>query len=550
MNSTPCAFATSFSEEMDLRSLKFGTVDIFSESPETIFNYGSLNFDSQDTLKLMGVINAPQNEFQPIEAPDLNACTSNLHLQNLLFLAHTQLFNQNYGDSFENCMVETEGTSQNYASLLVDIDAGVTKTDKLSYIEGVNYHSSKYNQKCTICRIEDATVFHFGVDVCTGCRAFFRRSVAQQKTYRCLNSRLCGNNTLVPNRRVCKFCRFQRCIDAGMLKSKEMLQLQKMDSNGNVVAANCDTSLAHLAIPLTSAESETDTKCSFSANPSNNVLEQFILLRKRITYERLQDHYKGPQISCPRDVRHHAALSLKEFGLLSKGLDQMYPFNSLSPEDKEVLWAEYSICWTVSEICWSTIRNGGHYTNTCYHVDGSYIQLDDEGARTHWGALIDLIPIERTEYRSLVFEALIPPLLAAGISLNSNLCPEIAKASLSEEEISAFVLLIFTRQEVLGMVSESTADALLDLRQKMLSNLADHLKSNNNDVAERMGQIIFLISNFQSHINLLKNSIKLIRVATSTNNVFPDEYTNLLDSAEKTLQERVIRKLQSCSFPD
>ena len=47
---------------------------------------------------------------------------------------------------------------------------------------------------CTICRMEEATVSHFGVDVCTGCRAFFRRSVARQKTYRCLNSKLCGKN--------------------------------------------------------------------------------------------------------------------------------------------------------------------------------------------------------------------------------------------------------------------------------------------------------------------------------------------------------------------
>ena len=31
---------------------------------------------------------------------------------------------------------------------------------------------------CTICQIEAATVSHFNVDVCTGCRAFFRRSVS------------------------------------------------------------------------------------------------------------------------------------------------------------------------------------------------------------------------------------------------------------------------------------------------------------------------------------------------------------------------------------
>ncbi|KAH7708724.1 hypothetical protein AAVH_24009 [Aphelenchoides avenae] len=70
-----------------------------------------------------------------------------------------------------------------------------------SSVEEVPVHvepkmDGRYPKKvCRICRIEEATVSHFGVDVCTGCRAFFRRSVGQQKTYRCLNGKLCGRDT-------------------------------------------------------------------------------------------------------------------------------------------------------------------------------------------------------------------------------------------------------------------------------------------------------------------------------------------------------------------
>lgn len=58
-------------------------------------------------------------------------------------------------------------------------------------------------------------------------RAFFRRSIKHSKQYRCLNGRLCGQNALVPTRRACKFCRFQRCIELGMLESKLQLHSEE-----------------------------------------------------------------------------------------------------------------------------------------------------------------------------------------------------------------------------------------------------------------------------------------------------------------------------------
>ncbi|KAI1730675.1 zinc finger, c4 type (two domains) domain-containing protein [Ditylenchus destructor] len=532
MNSSPCTTISSSSSGMENGTFNFSPM---GASPETIEDYDSPNSEKQSLMALMG---AHLNGFNALPILDEEQKQRAIQLQNLLFLANSHLFNKSYEDNMDTEMTGSEDSMGSYARLLADIDVEISRSEKLSPSENDNFPVSKHQQKCTICRIEDATVFHFGVDVCTGCRAFFRRSVAQQKTYRCLNSRLCGNNTLVPNRRVCKYCRFQRCIDAGMLKSKEQLQMQRMDTNGTVMVVNGDTSLCHLAMPLNPTVFVPSREYSTSVNPSNNIVEQFVLFRRRITYERLQSHYKEPQASRPRGMMHHIALGLKEFDLMSKVLDRMQPYDNFSAEDREILWAEYSVCWTVSENCWATIRNGGHYTKRCYHVDGSYVQLDDEGARRHWRALNYLIPEEN---RYATFEALLHMLLAIGISFNSNLFPEIAKASLSEEEISALLLLVFTRHEVIGTVSESAAKALSDLRQKSLSNLAQHINSSGRDVGERMGQIIFLISSFQDHVHLLKQTIKLIRAATCpSTQAFPIEYMNLLDSAEKRMRKLTI----------
>lgn len=72
--------------------------------------------------------------------------------------------------------------------------------------------------------------------------------------------------------------------------------MQRMDMNGNVMVVNGDTSLNQLAMPLNPTVFVPNREYSTSANPSNNIVEQFVLFRRRITYERLQSHYKEPQV--------------------------------------------------------------------------------------------------------------------------------------------------------------------------------------------------------------------------------------------------------------
>uniref|UniRef100_A0A915EKF3 Uncharacterized protein n=1 Tax=Ditylenchus dipsaci TaxID=166011 RepID=A0A915EKF3_9BILA len=87
------------------------------------------------------------------------------------------------------------------------------------------------------------------------------------------------------------------------------------------------------------------------------------------------------------------------------------------------------------------------------------------------------------------------------------------------------------------MVSEAGAQVLINLREKTLRNLAQHISSSGRSVSERMGQIILLISNFQSHSNLMKQTIKLIRSVTQPNAIFPRSYTDTLDSAYERIQK-------------
>ena len=69
---------------------------------------------------------------------------------------------------------------------------------------------------CVICS-DKATGHHYGVTSCEGCKGFFKRSVQNKKVYSCRNlTQDCPVDKRHRNR--CQFCRFQKCVKAGMLK--------------------------------------------------------------------------------------------------------------------------------------------------------------------------------------------------------------------------------------------------------------------------------------------------------------------------------------------
>jgi len=73
---------------------------------------------------------------------------------------------------------------------------------------------------CAVCSGPATDVQHYGSISCYSCRAFFRRSVGSKKEYgRC--SRGTDNCVIDPvNRTNCKLCRFNKCIEVGMLPEK------------------------------------------------------------------------------------------------------------------------------------------------------------------------------------------------------------------------------------------------------------------------------------------------------------------------------------------
>ena len=69
--------------------------------------------------------------------------------------------------------------------------------------------------ECAVCG-DHAACQHYGVRTCEGCKGFFKRTVQKNAKYVCLADKSCPVDKRRRNR--CQFCRFQKCLAAGMIK--------------------------------------------------------------------------------------------------------------------------------------------------------------------------------------------------------------------------------------------------------------------------------------------------------------------------------------------
>merc|ERR1740128_1105127 len=68
---------------------------------------------------------------------------------------------------------------------------------------------------CAVCG-DNAACQHYGVRTCEGCKGFFKRTVQKNAKYVCLADKNCPVDKRRRNR--CQFCRFQKCLNVGMVK--------------------------------------------------------------------------------------------------------------------------------------------------------------------------------------------------------------------------------------------------------------------------------------------------------------------------------------------
>ncbi|CAH1791311.1 unnamed protein product [Owenia fusiformis] len=93
---------------------------------------------------------------------------------------------------------------------------------------------------CRVCGARSSG-YHFGAITCEGCKGFFRRTIKERTADQYLCSRVGNCEITLESRNSCKYCRYKKCLDAGMtpdgsrigrqpnaVKHETMLELKHM----------------------------------------------------------------------------------------------------------------------------------------------------------------------------------------------------------------------------------------------------------------------------------------------------------------------------------
>ncbi|XP_002095359.2 ecdysone-induced protein 78C isoform X1 [Drosophila yakuba] len=161
--------------------------------------------------------------------------------------------------------------------------------------------SSKSFVPCKVCG-DKASGYHYGVTSCEGCKGFFRRSIQKQIEYRCLRDGKCLVIRL--NRNRCQYCRFKKCLSAGMSRdSVRYGRVPKRSRELNGAAASSAAAGAPASLNVDETTSSTLHPSHLQQQHQQHLLQQQQNQQQQQPQQQLQlqqqPHVSGVRVKTP-----------------------------------------------------------------------------------------------------------------------------------------------------------------------------------------------------------------------------------------------------------
>uniref|UniRef100_A0A7E4UV42 Nuclear receptor domain-containing protein n=1 Tax=Panagrellus redivivus TaxID=6233 RepID=A0A7E4UV42_PANRE len=332
--------------------------------------------------------------------------------------------------------------------------------------------------RCAVCD-DSADGYHFSAMSCAACSAFFRRSIADQKTYAC-TTRSC--NVSINSRKqgvICRYCRFQKCILAGMVPE---------EVQGKRVKPNSFDSSSTSSTPIYTEASSRRNSATPKKNPKNRqptvvLLSEIINMRRLVSSKRYTDESLNQDCS---------TVLAREYKLFEMFMNGVAAFGCMVENGSD--WTtsfrvqSQFVIWLLFESVQATIRFGGIQTNKLYFADLTSVDADEASLAAVFAGLKvrDPVNMAKIVFPSVQF-------------FMGNVCRDVLNMRLDERETAALLALLLLTQD-----KPENREAIYD---RVFRELSDSTRGNDDIDCLRVGNIVLFISTFIEAVNSVKEFI-------------------------------------------
>ncbi|UMM31314.1 hypothetical protein L5515_012842 [Caenorhabditis briggsae] len=318
---------------------------------------------------------------------------------------------------------------------------------------------------CQVCYDSSAGT-HFGVQVCSACTAFFRRTVAKNHKYRCK-----GNNTcevLSTVRKMCKCCRYAKCLAVGMRKEG----VQKFRDVYGKREAKSVESTTKPQFPIL-----------YELLKNYNHLESI----RQVIHRDESKSVFIKKVARPLNYKESISVFLKEYNLVEDWILNSFSIFSTFPKDqKTVLLQNFYLQFVLLE--------GGHFacennrSDITYLPSGDYI--DCSNPESYYHDPDGLQPIS-AEDASKMFSSSFD-------TYRRNVTHPMQKDHLDRFEFLALSALTLFDTGLEGQ-SDSSIEICRTMRTSIQRELLDYcmLKRSELDSSIRLGNMLSILPNLQ-----------------------------------------------------
>uniref|UniRef100_A0A914DQ46 Uncharacterized protein n=1 Tax=Acrobeloides nanus TaxID=290746 RepID=A0A914DQ46_9BILA len=279
-------------------------------------------------------------------------------------------------------------------------------------------NSNTSSKQCLVCG-HSSHGYHFGILACRACAAFFRRTIAEKKVYKCRQQCQCAISKEMRN--MCRACRFLKCEAMGMIKEDVQMNRDPIGRRNSTKIVECCTKpepccntppfsspssgVSGSHVPSTSAEcapcssTTSGTQVQVIQNPQMVVL-QYPLTAGHSVLQRMHEgysNYNSSQKSLytvmnPSNIfgaQSYKLVNRTEFLKMERGClslmfsmlnDWFQPFDQLSHELKILVLRAFSVRFT--------------FLDSCFRTCQIFPQPEDTRYVLHYGQYLDNARIE------------------------------------------------------------------------------------------------------------------------------------------------------------